>query len=42
VYGANGFHREQDIRVWSLISDEEAYSSYLTELISKRLNGDLS
>lgn len=42
VYDANGFHKEQDLRVWSLISNEEAYSSYLRELISKRLNGDLS
>ena len=42
VYDANGFHKEQDTRVWSLISNEEAYRSYLRELISKRLNGDLS
>ena len=37
-----GSTRKQDIRVWSLINDEEAYSRYLTELITKRLNGDLS
>ena len=42
VYDADGFHREQNIRVWSLINDEQAYTRYLTELITKRLNGDLS
>jgi len=42
VYDANGFSKEEDIRVWSLINDEEAYSRYLTGLITKRLNGDLS
>lgn len=42
VYDSSGFHMTQDLRVWSLISDEEAYSSYLTDLISKRLNGELS
>src|SRR5512136_1882837 len=39
MYDANGFHKEQDTRVWSLISNEEAYRSYLRELITKRLNG---
>ncbi len=42
VSDSDGFHKEQDLRVWSLISDEEAYSRYLTDLIAKRLNGDLS
>jgi len=42
VYDANGFSREEDIRVWTLINDEETYSRYLTGLITKRLNGDLS
>jgi hypothetical protein len=42
VYDTDGFHKEQDLRVWSLIHDEQAYTRYLTELITKRLNGDLS
>jgi hypothetical protein len=42
VYDANGFHKEQDLRVWSLINDDDAYSTYLSGIISKRLNGDLS
>lgn len=42
VYDINGFHKEQDIKVWSLIHNKEAYSLYLTDLINKRLNGDFS
>jgi hypothetical protein len=42
VYDANGFHKEQDTRVWSLIGSEDAYTRYLTGLIAKRLSGDLS
>jgi hypothetical protein len=30
------------MRVWSLINNEQAYTRYLTELITRRLNGDLS
>ncbi len=42
VYDANGFHKEQDIQVWYLIDDEEAYFTYLSGIITRRLNGDLS
>lgn len=42
VYDANGFHKEQDTRVWSLINNKDAFSTYLTGIITKRLNGDLS
>ena len=42
VYDGSGFHKKEDVRVWSLIGNEDAYSFYLTGLISKRLNGDLS
>ncbi len=42
VYDANGFHKEQDLKVWYLIDDPEAYSTYLSTMLSKRLNGDLS
>ena len=42
VYDAGGFHQKDDTRVWSLIGNKDAYNIYLTGLISKRLNGDLS
>jgi thiol-disulfide isomerase/thioredoxin len=42
VHDINGFHKEQDIRVWYLINNRDAYSTYLTGLIAKRLNGDLT
>jgi len=42
VYDADGFHKEQDTRVWSLTNNDEAFSAYITDLITKRLNGDLS
>lgn len=42
VYDANGFSKEENIKVWYLINNKDAYSTYLTDLISKRLNGDLS
>jgi hypothetical protein len=42
VYDANGFHKEEDVRVWSLINNEDLYSTYLSGIITKRLNGDIS
>jgi hypothetical protein len=42
VYDTNGFHKEQDIRVWSLINNKDLYATYLSAIIAKRLNGDLS
>jgi hypothetical protein len=42
VYDANGFHKEQDTRVWSLTGSEDDYTRYLTGLITKRLSGDIS
>jgi hypothetical protein len=42
VYDGNGFHKKEDVRVWSLISDKDAYMTYLSGIISKRLSGDLS
>lgn len=42
VYNSTGFHKEEDIRVWYLIKNNDAYSSYLSGVITKRLNGDLS
>jgi hypothetical protein len=42
VYDGGGFHKEEDIRVWSLINNKDAYSTYLSGVITKRLSGDLS
>lgn len=42
VYDANGFYKEENVKVWYLINNKEAYSLYLTDLVNKRLNGDLS
>jgi hypothetical protein len=42
VSNGSAFHMEQDIRVWSLINNKDAYSAYLSGVITKRLNGDLS
>jgi len=42
VYNGNGFHKEQDTKVWYLIDNEDAYTSYLSGIITRRLNGDLS
>ncbi len=42
IYDSNGFHKQQDIDVWYLIDDKNAYSTYLSGIITKRLNGDLT
>jgi hypothetical protein len=42
IYDANGFHRQQDLDIWYLNGEKEAFSAYLSGIISKRLNGDLS
>lgn len=42
VYNGTAFSKEEDIRVWSLINNEGLYSTYLSGIITKRLNGDLS
>lgn len=42
VYDASGFHKEENVKVWYLINNKDAYSLYLADLINKRLNGDLS
>jgi hypothetical protein len=42
VYNGTAFSKEEDIRVWYLINNKDAYSTYLSGVISKRLNGDLS
>jgi hypothetical protein len=42
IYDSTGFHKQQDIDVWYLIDDKNAYSTYLSGIITKRLNGDLT
>ncbi len=42
VYDNNGFHKQQNMDVWYLTDDKEAYEVYLSGIISRRLNGDLS
>ena len=42
IYDANGFHKQQNLDVWSLTGDKAAYDMYLSAIIKKRLNGDLS
>ena len=42
VFDANGFHKQQNLDVWSLTGNKEAYQTYLSAVIAKRLNGDLS
>ncbi len=36
------FHKEENIRVWYKINNEQDYMDYLKNEIEKRLNGDLS
>ncbi|MDD1696248.1 MAG: nitrophenyl compound nitroreductase subunit ArsF family protein [Methanoregula sp.] len=42
TYDANGFHKQQDLDVWYLTDNEDAYTSYLSGIITRRLNGDLT
>lgn len=42
IYDNNGFHQQQNMDVWYLTDDEETYEVYLSGIISRRLNGDLS
>lgn len=42
VYNSTGFHKEEDIKVWYLINDENAFFAHITDLVTRRLSGDLS
>ncbi|OPX67155.1 MAG: hypothetical protein A4E37_01632 [Methanoregulaceae archaeon PtaB.Bin056] len=42
VYDRDGFHKEQDIKVWYKLGDKDEYMAYLKEVIEKRLAGDFS
>ncbi|HOJ95368.1 MAG TPA: nitrophenyl compound nitroreductase subunit ArsF family protein [Methanospirillum sp.] len=42
VYDQNGFHKEENIKVWYLAGKKDESMTYLKELIKKRLAGDFS
>jgi len=42
VYDGSGFHKKEDVRVWSLIGNKDAYTEYLSGVLTRRLNGDLT
>ena len=42
VYNGTAFSKEEDIRVWYLLNNKDAFTAHLSEVIRKRLNGDLS
>ncbi len=42
VYDTTGFHKTEDLRVWSLVNDPEGYASYLSWIITKSLEQGLS
>jgi hypothetical protein len=42
VYDATGFHKTEDLRVWTLVNDKEGYESYLSWIITKSLEQGIS
>ncbi|MGV8109726.1 nitrophenyl compound nitroreductase subunit ArsF family protein [Methanospirillum sp.] len=42
VYDADGFHKEENIKVWYLTGKKDESMTYLKEIIEKRLAGDFS
>ncbi|MBP1929974.1 hypothetical protein J2741_002570 [Methanolinea mesophila] len=42
VYDENGFHKEEDTRVWYKIGNKDDYIGYLSGIIAKRQHGDFS
>jgi hypothetical protein len=42
VYDGSGFHKKEDVRVWTLIGNRDAYIDYLSGVLTRRLNGDLT
>ncbi|MCU0632497.1 MAG: nitrophenyl compound nitroreductase subunit ArsF family protein [Methanolinea sp.] len=42
VYDKDGFHKEQNMKVWYKLGDKNEYMTYLKEVIEKRLAGDFS
>ncbi len=42
VYDQNGFHKEENMKVWYLAGKKDESMTYLKEIIKKRLAGDFS
>lgn len=42
VYDKDGFHKEQNLKVWYKLGDKDEYMAYLKEVIEKRLAGDFT
>lgn len=42
VYDENGFHKEQNMKVWYKIGDKDEYMAYFKDVLEKRLAGDFS
>ena len=42
VYDKEGFHKEENIKVWYMTGKKDESMTYLKELIEKRLAGDFS
>jgi len=42
VYDESGFHKKEETRVWTLIGNRDAYIEYLSGVLSRRLDGDLT
>lgn len=42
VYDKDGFHKEENIKVWYLAGKKDESMTYLKELIEKRFAGDFS
>ena len=42
VYDKDGFHKEENIKVWYLAGKKDESMTYLKDLIEKRLAGDFS
>ena len=42
IYDENGFHAENDQKIWYKLDDKESFINYLKDLIEKRLSGDMN
>lgn len=42
IHDATGFSKTEDLRVWSLVNDQEGYASYLSWIITKSLEQGIS
>jgi len=42
LYNGDSFHKEENINVWYKLNDPKGFYDYFSDLLIKRLNGDLS